>query len=87
MLANVLMNIKHQCSDFKIRNDEVDCFNKETGNSPLRDAAKIELNIQRSYFHSISTHLVRNHLLVVKSGSRGSAFRMKSGAPAVCPGL
>jgi hypothetical protein len=28
MLANVLLNIKHQHGDFKIRNDEVDCFNK-----------------------------------------------------------
>jgi hypothetical protein len=63
MLANVLLNIKHQHGDFKIRNDEVD------PRKAMQEPG--ELNLKHSYFHFISTHPIKNHLLVVRSGSRG----------------
>jgi hypothetical protein len=42
-----------------------------TGNPPIAMLEPGELNLKYSYFHSISTHPIKNHLLVVRSGSRG----------------
>jgi hypothetical protein len=43
----------------------------EAGNPRKAMQEPGELNLKHSYFHFISTHPIKNHLLVVRRGSPG----------------